>query len=284
RSGCRRLPRLVRAARPPCRRPARRRRPPGRRERRPRHRARPLRQRLRADGVPGGAVHAGARHPPVPPLWALRRARLDGDVAALDLGRLAADVRVRRARAHGGGHARHALRGGRRRRLRLHPPRPRARCGDAPKKNRLKSCAHAGCARVLRTRAQGEGTTPPESAVSGCAIRTVLLSRRVRGSKRLKCAQTKGRRLRPSAAGLSRRPGRARAGLRRARAHKTDLSSRASPAKTARSADETALSSARSSVTQRAKRSFASYRFLTSAVSFVIDAFASPNSITVFGL
>src|SRR5581483_8260868 len=60
---------------------------------------------------------------------------------------------------------------------------------------------------------------------------------------------------RPSAAGLSRRPDRARAGLRRARAHKTTLPSRASPARTARSADETALSSARSSVkSERVRR------------------------------
>src|SRR5581483_2822837 len=71
---------------------------------------------------------------------------------------------------------------------------------------------------------------------------------RSRGFERLKCAQTKGRRLsRPLQRRLSRRPYRARAGLRRARAHKATISSRASPARTARSAPETTLSGARSS-------------------------------------
>ena len=64
--------------------------------------------------------------------------------------------------------------------------------------------------------------------------------------------RARGRRLRqPRQRRLSRRPNRARAGLRRARAHQSGLPSGSPQDKTARSGPETALSGSRSSVTQR---------------------------------
>ena len=67
------------------------------RQRPARHGARAVRERVRADGVPGGAVHAGDRLPADPPLRALRRARADGGWLRADLGCVPAHVRVRRA-------------------------------------------------------------------------------------------------------------------------------------------------------------------------------------------
>jgi len=48
---------------------------------------------------------------------------------------------------------------------------------------------------------------------------------------------------------------------------------------------ETTVSRRRSSVTRASETAgLARYKLLTSAMSFVIESFASPNSITVFGL
>jgi len=68
------------------------------------------------------------------------------------------------------------------------------------------------------------------SLVRGGVTRRYAAAWTARGFETFKPRTTKGRRLSRGAAGLSRRPDRARAGLRRARAHESDLSSRASKA------------------------------------------------------
>ncbi len=73
RAGDGRLAARVRAARSRGRRAACRRRCAGHRERRSRHGARSSRERLRTDGVPGGAVHAGDRPAADPAVRALRQ-------------------------------------------------------------------------------------------------------------------------------------------------------------------------------------------------------------------
>ena len=72
--------------------------------------ARPLRQRVRADRVPSGAVHARLCAPADPSLRTLRRSERDDNLAPCDLVCHAADVRLRRARPHRGQQLRHALR------------------------------------------------------------------------------------------------------------------------------------------------------------------------------
>ena len=78
----------------------------GGRERDARDGARAVRQRIRDNGVPGGAVHAGDRAAAVPALRSLRRACGHGDLASRHLGGAAPDVRLRRAGEGRGGRAR----------------------------------------------------------------------------------------------------------------------------------------------------------------------------------
>ena len=65
-----------------------------RRERGSRHVARALRERVRANGVPGRPVHACPRPATDPPLWIDRRQGRDGGLAASRVGVPAADLRV----------------------------------------------------------------------------------------------------------------------------------------------------------------------------------------------
>ena len=99
RAGVARLRRRLRAARARRGGLGRARRRPRGRERRARDGARPLPLRLRLDGVPGRAVHAGGDPAPAPALRPARPARPDGAGAGLDLLRPPDDVRLRRARA-----------------------------------------------------------------------------------------------------------------------------------------------------------------------------------------
>ena len=104
--------------------------------------ARSLRERFRAHRVPGRAVHAGDRLSAGPPVRIVRRAGSDGALARGDLGRVSADVRVRRALArHAGSRARRLVRDRRLRRDRVDAagarPRRRRRCAGGRRDARL---------------------------------------------------------------------------------------------------------------------------------------------------
>ncbi len=112
------------------------------RRRRARLRARPVRERLRAHGVPGGAVHARGRAAPVPALRAARPARRDepaarGDLAVLPLSYAVDAMQRITVESDGLGPDRRdvADRAGRDR------ARPRARRGDAAAPHRLNPAA-----------------------------------------------------------------------------------------------------------------------------------------------
>ena len=110
RAGHAHVARRVRAARARHRRPGMAHRRARRVERRARNGARPVSQRVRADGVPGGPVHARGRSPAAPPLRPARPDGPDGDAPVLDLVPAPDDVRLRRARSGDGERARCATR------------------------------------------------------------------------------------------------------------------------------------------------------------------------------
>ena len=126
-----------------------------------------LRERIRRDGVPGGAVHAPLRHAAAVPERPLHGAGADGRVAALGLGRDAAHLLLRRARA-GDPERRHSAvasswtsRSWSARRC-SRSPSPRSPCaGEPARRSRSRARASSGRARPRRRGSRGSRRRSP---------------------------------------------------------------------------------------------------------------------------